>query len=455
MGKVGISLGNNLFYGCLTDMDKDLPIWILEPELAEKRDLSARKLFEGGQKAALIPETLRIDDIKQQLREIREYAHSNINSLAEELKTNLSQKYPQVSVISASDNIEAVRYITEISDGINTASINNSSIVTQELKPELVANGFTVINSYLNEFDVKERKILDYWDLPHLFDKNLMGTFDVSIKMAGIDRPSVAETKKYLAVLGVNAISAEDNTVFFLQHYSNIHKDLSQAEKIILVVGLDKIVKNRQDAAFQTKCMGIFGMESVLLGIQPKPSGTPSIAELELPAADKERELHIIILDNGRTNLLRGKFSDLFLCIGCRACNKHCPIQHSFTNVDYIWTPRSYLNQFLYGTSRSIDICLHCEACRIECPVDIDLPHLMWEAKIDYISEYGRPFYHKILGRPELLAKLGTPFAPLANRLMGIKLTRIPMEIMTGIDRKTTLPKFHSQTFRKWFSKSA
>jgi len=436
-------------------MNKDIPIWILEPEPAEKRDLSARKLLEGGRKGALIPEILSIDEIKQELRKVREYARNNINLLAEELKTNLRQKYSRVKIKSAFDNIEAVKYITEISDGTNIASINNSSIVIQELKPGLITNGFTVINSYLDEFDVEEKKILDYWDLPQLLDKNLMGTFEVSKKISGIDSPSIAETKKYLAVLGVNAVSAEDSTVFFLQHFHNIHNDLSQAEKIILVVGLDKIVKNREDAAFQTKCMGIFGMENILLGIEPRPSGTPSIAALELPAGDKERELHVIILDNGRTNLLQNKFQDLFLCIGCRACNKHCPIQHYFANVDYIWTPRNYLNQFIYGTSSSIDICLHCEACRIECPIDIDLPHLMWKAKIDYISKHGRPFYHKIMGVPELLAKLGTAFAPLANRLMGIRLVRIPMEIMTGIDRKTTLPVFHFQTFRKWFNKSA
>jgi len=431
-------------------MNQDLPIWIMEPELTEKRELSARKLFEGGQKKALIPETVSIDDIKQQLKEIRQYASDNMSLLADQLKTNLSQKYPQVSVKSAVDNVDAVRYITQISDESNTVSINNSSIVTQELKPELIANGFTVINSYLNEFDVEERKMLDYWDLPRLADKNLIGTFEFSIKMAGL--PDI-ETKKYLAVLGVNAISAEDGTVFFLEHFSNIYNDLKQAKKIIMVVGLDKVVKNGQDAAFQTKCMGIFGMESVLLGIQPKPDKTPSIAELELPAGDKERELHIIILDNGRTNLLQGKFKELFLCIGCRACNKHCPIQHSFTDTDYIWTPRNYLNQFLYGTDRSIDICLHCEACRIECPIDIDLPGLMWQAKIDYINKYGRSLKHKILGMPEVLAKLGTAFAPVSNWMMGTKPVRIPMEIMTGIDRKTNLPTFHSQTFRKWLKK--
>jgi len=433
-------------------MNKDLPIWIMEPELTQKRDLSARKLFEGGQKAALIPETPSIDDIKQQLRGIREHARQNINSLVEELQTNLGHQYQQVEVKLAVDNIEAVRYITEVSDEIRIVSTNNSSIVCQELKPGLIANGFTVINSYLDEFEAKKREILDYWDLPGLKDKNLRGTFDVSIKMAG---PADTENRKYLALLGVNAIAAEDGTVFFLEHFSNIYNDLRQANKVILVVGLDKIVKGRQDATFQTKCMGIFGMESVLLGIEPKPTKTSSIAELSLPPGDREKELHLLILDNGRTNLLRGNFSELFLCIGCRACNQHCPIRHSFTEVDYIWTPKNYLSQLLYGTSSSIDVCLHCEACRLECPLDIDLPLLMWQAKIDYVSKHSRSLKHKILGMAEMLAKLGTAFAPLGNWTMRIKLARIPMEIITGIDRRTNLPIFHSQTFRKWFKKNA
>lgn len=439
------------------EMSKDLPIWIMEPELTEKRDLAARKLLEGGQKKAHIPQTPSLDDIKQQLKGIREDALSQIDHLTRELKANLNQKYPGVKVTQARDEAEAVGYITRISDGTRTISINNSSVVSQELKPGLLASGFNVINSYLDEFEVKERKILDYWDLPRLEEKNLSGTFNVSIKMAGIDQshPTDGKPRKYLAVLGANAISAEDTTAFFLEHFSNIHKDLKEAEKVVIVIGLDKIVKHRQDAAFQTKCMGIFGMESILLGIQPEPKRGIAIAGLSLPPADKERELHLVILDNGRSKLLEGKFRELFLCIGCRACNKHCPIRHSFTNVDYVWTPRNYLNQFLYGGEKSIDICLHCEACRLECPLQIDLPGLMWEAKIDYISKHGRSFHHMILGMPELLAKLGTAFAPLANRMMDIGLVRIPMEIITGVDRKTKLPVFHFNTFRRWFKQHA
>lgn len=432
------------------EMNSELPIWIMEPEQTEKRDLAARKMFEGGQKVANIPETANINELKERIKRVREYARDNIGSLVRDLETTLSEKYPSIKVKSAADYADAVTYIAEISEGPGTVSTNNSSIVTQELKPKLVENGFTVINSYLHEYDIQKKEIRDYWDLPHLDDKNLTGTFDIAIKMAGL--PDI-ETKEYLALLGVNAISAEDGTTFFLEHFSNIHKDLRLASKVILVVGLDKIVKTRHEAAFQTQCMGIFGLENILLGIEPKPGEMPAIIDdLPLLPSDKERELHLIILDNGRSKLLEGKFRDLFLCIGCRACNKHCPIRHSFTNVDYIWTPKNYLNQFLYGTGQPLDICLHCEACHIECPVDIDLPYLMWQAKLDYVTQHGTSLSHKMLGRPELLAKLGTTFAPIANWAMGLKMIRTPMELITGIDRKTKLPTFH-HPFRKRFKK--
>jgi len=270
----------------------------------------------------------------------------------------------------------------------------------QELKTGLITTGFTVIDSYLDEFDVKGRKIHDYWDLPHLFDKNLVGTFDVSIKMAGIVQPGVAdmETKKYLAVLGVNAISAEDSTVFFVQHFFNIYNDLRQAKKVILVVGLDKIVKSRQDAGFQAKCMAIFGTESVRLSIQPKVDKTPTIAELPLLSGDKDRELHIIILDNGRTNLLRSKFRDLLLCIGCRACNGYCPAYlsgkplcprelvlnikkhlseigsdllkaHSETEAYPASSGRALNSEVI--TKDEIWACTTCRACQEVCPVNV------------------------------------------------------------------------------------
>jgi L-lactate utilization protein LutB len=436
-------------------MAKDLPIWIEEPKARKKADLLAQNLFKVGRQQVLLSKTTSIHDVKQQLKRIREYARDNLNQLTEELKVNLSQRYPQVKIKSAVDDAEAIKYIVGISDGMDTISTNNSSVISRELKPGLIAEGFKVVNSYLSEFDVNEKTILDYWDLPCLLENELMGSFDISIRMEGLDRSHVpkAEVKKYLAVLGVNAVSAEDGTVFFLEHFANIYRDLKQAERVILVISLDKIVRSKEEAAFVTECMGIFGMESILLGIGPKVSETPPLAELPLLPGDDTRELHIIILDNGRTNLLKTQFQDLLLCIGCRGCNRHCPIRYSFSDARYPWSPRNYLGEFLDGRSGSIDACLHCEGCRVDCPLDIDLPALMWSAKSDRITKHGKPFHRRILGRPELLVRFGTTIAPLANSLMNIKLVRMLMELTLGIDRKANLPKFHRLTFRKWYNK--
>ena len=427
-------------------MSDGFPIWLMEPETSQKRELAAKKLFGARHDVAHHLEIDNTEELKQRIRRIRKHARDNIELLAEELKITLSNKYPEVEIKWAVDDSDAVTYINQIAEGTSTVSINNSSIVNQELTPKLVAAGFTVINSYHHEFEIKEKEIKDYWDLPRLDDRDLTGSFGIATKMAGL--PDV-ESRKYVAVLGVNAISAEDGTTFLLEHFANIHKDLKLASKVILVVALDKILESTEEAAFQTECMGIFGMESVLLGIDKKTSEAPTIDEMALPSGNGKRELHLIILDNGRTELLQGAFRDLFLCIGCRACNKHCPIRHSFTNTNYIWTPRNYLNEFIYGNSSSVDICLHCEACRMECPLDIELPYLIWLAKRDHITRQGTSFKHKILGRPELLARLGTALAPIANWMMEQKPVRIAMEVLTGIDRRAKLPKFHSKTFGK------
>ncbi len=308
-------------------MENGIPIWILEPDPAEKWDLWSRKLTDPRLNSDLITEFSGVEDTKRRLKEVREYARDNSAALVETLKANLAKFYPQVRVKSASDTDEALSYISTVSDGIKTLSINNSRSITQELKPGLVAKGFTVIESYFDEYEFKEkeRKSLEYWELPQAIDKEQQGTFDVSIRMDGLTSKAAAGTKEYVALLGVNAVSAADGTIFFLQHFRNIYNDLKQAQKIVIVVGLDKVVKDRDAAEFQAKCMGVFGAETMILGVQPKPAKTPTVAELPFSDVDKEREIHLILLDNFRTGLLKSQFRDNFMCIGCRSCTGSCP----------------------------------------------------------------------------------------------------------------------------------
>ena len=88
--------------------------------------------------------------------------------------------------------------------------MNNSRSISQELKPGLISDGFKVIDSYYDEIEAEEIEGVGYWEMPRLLANNLSGSFDVSVKLTGLNPVSSNSTKEYVAVLGVNAASADD-----------------------------------------------------------------------------------------------------------------------------------------------------------------------------------------------------------------------------------------------------
>jgi len=429
------------------------PIWIVEPSAREKRRQFSRILISRGSPPDL-------EAIKLRLRELREHSLHEHTSLLAEFKDNIT-RYPGIQFKPAGDAEEAADYIQEVAQRTQSIIVNRSSIVTNELKPRLERRGFCVAEPYYAEFHFFENRVRDYWDLPYLLRKELVGNFEISISATELCLPPRCgeAVKNCVAVLGVNAASAKDGSIFFLQHFSNISKSLEQARQVILIVGLDKLVKDKEDAAFQTKCMGIFGMESMLLSLRPRQTEFADIDSLPGFPELEGRAVHIILLDNGRSRILKSSFKELLLCMGCRACITQCPINRSMSQNGAIWSPRDYLFMSLLEESRSMDACLHCEACRVECPLDIDLPRLMWMAEVDKTlradrtTKYGRTLRDRMLGNPELLARVGSLAAPFSNAALNIDPGKTIVKKALGLDRNRRLPSFHRETFKRWFAR--
>jgi L-lactate utilization protein LutB len=416
-----------------------LRISILEPAAKERQRQFSRIIVRKGTK-------LDLEDIKAQLKELRQYALSNHSSLLAQLKSNISN-CQGVQLAAASNAEQAAAYIKEVADGIKLISVNKSSVISNELRPELRKSGFDVYVRYFKEFEYFDKRITDYWQLPDFHQKGLTESFDIATT---ITKLKSSQVRDYVAVLGVNAMSAQDGSLFFLQHFSNIAKDLEQARKIILVVGIDKIVKDRESAAFQTRCMGIFGAESALLDLRPKEAERYDFDALPTLPEGQDRELHVLLLDNGRSNLLRSGFEQLFLCINCRACARQCPIGQPLSRDGAVWSPKNYLFMFLLGRNPSTEACLHCGRCYVECPVEIDIPTLIWKAQVEHAAKYGRPWKKRLLDNPELMAKFGSLMTPLSNIAKDNSLFKTVLDKTVGIHRKALLPSFHRRTFSKW-----
>lgn len=421
------------------------PLVIVEPS-SERGVEHAARLFVRKEKR---PDPAAV---KKQLTEIRERARADHEDLRGTLERTLAA-LAGVTVSHARDADEAVSQIAGVAGPTRLASVNKSNVILNELRQGLDRAGFRTYLRYCSEFKnfeegSFEKKLLDYWSLPGLHDRNLTESFDVrkrAVSLAGSER------RDYIAILGVNAISAEDGSLYFLQHMSNISRDLEQARAIVAVVPLEKIVRDSREALLHTRAMGVFGLESVLLDLEPHPLERYDFEALEPLAAERRPAVHLILYDNGRTSMLSNAFRDLFLCIDCRACARQCPVgQHLLFEHGLVYSPKNYLLAFLQGLVPSVEGCLHCGRCHVECPVGIDLPALLWRSQVEHYARHRRSWKKRLLDDPELLAKIGSQTAPLSTWMTRMRAVKVCIQLVAGVHRKANLPPFQRATFRTW-----
>lgn len=420
------------------------PLMLVEPTARQKQYQLAKIIV--GRSVAYSQE-----EVKHQLKQIRYYSADNLNKLAEKFLQSIANR-SDARVIFAKDAREAVDYIARAVPDTKTIFVGKSSTVN-ELRPDLEKSGYTLIDSYSSQFTQggEEQKKVNYpWQLPALLSRSAWDTFDYSRDAKQQALLPGQGMKDIVALLAVNAASAEDGSVFFLQHSANIGMMLRQARRLILVIGLEKIVRSGSDAFFQTRCAGAFGMESVILDLNIGDTDQVMANPLEeMPDTDLPREVHIILLDNGRTNIAKGDYKELLWCIACRACVKQCAAYRNLSEFNYF--PKEYLWSLLVGYNSSIELCAQCAVCHVECPVGINIPQLIARARAEYTPGIAQKIDNRVLMNMTGLAPLLSLFAPLVNLFSGVKPLRILIEKMVGIDRRRKAPTFHYTTFGRWF----
>ena len=96
---------------------------------------------------------------------------------------------------------------------------------------------------------------------------------------------------------------------------------------------------------------------------------------------DGPRAYHVVLLDNGRSEMLGGDFQDMLRCIRCGACLNHCPVYgaiggHAYGSL-YPGPMGAVLTPALYGIDHARDLpnaSSFCGRCEEVCPMAIPLP---------------------------------------------------------------------------------
>jgi len=164
---------------------------------------------------------------------------------------------------------------------------------------------------------------------------------------------------------------------------------------------------------------------------------------------------------------LRSEAERIFsLCADCRLCVKFCgSFPKLFDAIDDYCTEGKYAEVDTKklkseDVGKVVDLCFQCKLCYIKCPYTpgdhewaIDFPRLMARAKAHEVKKNGSPLVDKLLGHPDLVGKLGTATAPLANWGNENRLNRRLMHTVVGIHKDKKLPPFASKSFASQFER--
>jgi len=183
-----------------------------------------------------------------------------------------------------------------------------------------------------------------------------------------------------VGVSGVNFGVAETGTILILENEGNIRLTTSLTKTHIAIMGIEKVIPNFADLDVFLKLLPRSGTGQRLTAYQSLITGVKKNADDIGPD-----ELHIVMLDNGRSRMLAHPLTRQSLaCIRCGACLNACPVYqqiggHAYGSV-YPGPIGAVITPQLFGLSKSKQLPYAsslCGACREVCPVKIDIPALL------------------------------------------------------------------------------
>lgn len=219
-------------------------------------------------------------------------------------------------------------------------------------------------------------------------------------------------------ITGANFFT-KNGQIVLLENEGNISLVSRLPKKHIILVGIDKLAQSVEDATFLCRVAAVFGTGQKItqyISIISGPSRTADIENVLVDGAQGTHEVHVILLDNKRLEMLESEFSDLARCINCGACINFCPVYHQEGNKygggKYIGAKGIITSSFVRSLESakekgSFD-CTLCGACTQNCPMSIDLAGMIRKVRqkqnkdflqtkqnqkmLKNVEEHGNPF---------------------------------------------------------------
>ncbi len=194
-----------------------------------------------------------------------------------------------------------------------------------------------------------------------------------------------------VGVTGANFIISDIGGIAITENEGNGRLSCAFPKTHIAIVGIEKVIPTMADLALFWPLLATFGTGQKVTVYNSIVTGPRQPGETDGP-----EEMYVILLDNGRTNLLKNpKSREALYCIRCGACLNACPVYKNIGGHAYDTTYSGPIGSVITPHLRDMDSYKHlsyasslCGNCTEVCPVRINLHELLLENRHEAV-EFG------------------------------------------------------------------
>ncbi len=262
--------------------------------------------------------------------------------------------------------------------------------------------------------------------------------------------------EKYLqaevGVTGANFILSDTGSIAITENEGNGRLSCAFPKTHIAIVGIEKVIPTMADLALFWPLLSTFGTGQRVTVYNSIINGPRQENETDGP-----EEMYVILLDNGRTNLLKNpKTREALYCIRCGACLNACPVYKNIGGHAYDTTYSGPIGSVITPHLRNMDGYKHlsyasslCGNCTEVCPVRINLHELLLENRHESVEFGMAPLSEKIAWKVWKTASLNRV---MMNMGSGKMKNWVVNKVFTAWTLHRTDLNFSKRTFNQMWS---
>ncbi|GFE58309.1 L-lactate dehydrogenase (quinone) large subunit LdhH [Geobacter sp. AOG1] len=412
------------------------------------------KAFEG----------MDFEELRGRISDFKEGGLEQLPALVEQFTASAEKAGARVHLCTTPD--DANRTILEIIRSKNADFLVKSKAMTSEeieLNHYLEKNGVSCLETDLGEWIIQlagERP--SHMVMPAIH-KNKEEVAELFSRETGRecppDIPSLVQTARealrsgfltgQVGMSGANVAMADSGTLAIITNEGNGRLVTTLPRTHIALVGVEKIVPSLTEALD-------------VIEILPKNATgqkiTSYVSFIKGPTGGDGRELHIVLLDNGRLRLAADPaFREALKCVKCGACANVCPIYelvggHVFGHI-YVGGIGLVLTPFFHGFDKAEEIlklCIGCRKCNEICAARIDIEGLIVDLRDKIRKPFGQKFLFGTLMKNRKLFHAALRTAYLAQKPFqgaGGRIRHLPL-VLNRETANRSLPPIAEKPFR-------